>query len=204
MLDDLVSGTPRAFFYVLFLGFIYYLLRQRLLPCLLFITLQGLFYPHVVLLSTGILAINIIAKKKRRYFYLSGLIFAIAVLAVYKLQTSDFNQVIDLAAAKKLSEFYSGGRNAFFFDNPWYFWLSAPRSGWFPREWQYVLLCSFGLFLPILVRYPQKFPLVKKLNSQAGIIGQILFIFTLSLIIIYLTSTSPLFSTYLENSNCCS
>ncbi|MGL6340853.1 MAG: hypothetical protein ACRC80_17150, partial [Waterburya sp.] len=173
-LDDLVSGTPRAFFYVLFLGFIYYLLRQRLLLCLLFITLQGLFYPQVVLISAGILAINIIATKKRRYFYLIGLIFAIALLAIYKLQTSDFNQVIDLDAAKKLPEFYSEGRNAFFFDNPWYFWLSAPRSGWFPREWQYVLLCSFGLFLPFIVRYPQRFPLVKKLNSQIEIIGQIL------------------------------
>ncbi|MGL4882758.1 MAG: hypothetical protein ACRC8K_17125, partial [Waterburya sp.] len=174
MLDDLVSGTPRAFFYVLFLGFIYYLLCQRLLLCLLFITLQGLFYPQVVLISAGILAINIIATKKRRYFYLIGLIFAIALLAIYKLQTSDFNQVIDLDAAKKLPEFYSGGRNAFFFDNPWYFWLSAPRSGWFPREWQYVLLCSFGLFLPFIVRYPQRFPLVKKLNSQIEIIGQLL------------------------------
>ncbi|MGL5794678.1 MAG: hypothetical protein ACRC06_09765 [Waterburya sp.] len=174
MLDDLVSGTPRAFFYVLFLGFIYYLLRQRLLLCLLFITLQGLFYPHIVLISAGILAINIIASKKRRYFYLIGLIFAIALLAIYKLQTSDFNQVIDLDAAKKLPEFYSKGRNAFFFDNPWYFWLSAPRSGWFPREWQYVLLCSFGLFLPLIVRYPQRFPLIKKLNSKVEIIGQIL------------------------------
>jgi hypothetical protein len=174
MLDDLVSGTPRAFFYVFFLGFIYYLLRQRLLLCLLFITLQGLFYPHIVLISVGILAINLIANNKKRYFYLIGLIFAIVVLAFYKLQTSDFNQVIDLATAKKLPEFYSGGRNAFFFDNPWYFWLSAPRSGWFPREWQYVLLCSFGLFFPLLVRYPQKFPLVKKLNSKVEIIGQIL------------------------------
>lgn len=174
MLDDLVSGTPRAFFYVFFLGFIYYLLRQRLLLCLLFITLQGLFYPHIVLISAGILAINLIANNKKRYFYLIGLIFAIIVLAFYKLQTSDFNQVIDLATAKKLPEFYSGGRNAFFFDNPWYFWLSAPRSGWFPREWQYVLLCSFGLFFPLLVRYPQKFPLVKKLNSKVEIIGQIL------------------------------
>ncbi|MGL4882946.1 MAG: hypothetical protein ACRC8K_18095, partial [Waterburya sp.] len=111
---------------------------------------------------------------KRRYFYLIGLIFAIVLLAIYKLQTSDFNQVIDLDAAKKLPEFYSEGRNAFFLDNPWYFWLSAPRSGWFPREWQYVLLCSFGLFLPLIVRYPQRFPLVKKLNSQIEIIGQIL------------------------------
>jgi hypothetical protein len=174
MLDDLVSGTPRAFFYVLFLGFIYYLLHQRLLPSLLFISLQGLFYPQVVLITAGILAIQVITNQKKRYFYLLGLIFAIAVLAIYQLQTSDYNQVIDLATAKKLPEFYSEGRNAFFVDNPWYFWLAAQRSGWFPREWQYVLLCSFGLFLPLILRYPQRFPLSKKLNNQVKIIWQIL------------------------------
>ena len=38
LLNDLVSGTPRAFFYIFFLGFIYYLLRQQLL-CLLFISI---------------------------------------------------------------------------------------------------------------------------------------------------------------------
>ena len=73
MLDDLASGTPRAFFYVLFLGFIYYLLRQRLLPCLLFIILQGLFYPQVILISAGILVINLIKPKSSTYFYLTGL-----------------------------------------------------------------------------------------------------------------------------------
>ncbi|WP_019504145.1 hypothetical protein [Pleurocapsa sp. PCC 7319] len=175
MLDDLVSGTPRAFFYVLFLGFIYYLLRQRLIPCLLFIILQGLFYPQVVLISAGILIINLI-KQKSSYFYFTGLVLALGILAIYKLKTADFSQVMSLTTAKQLPEFYAGGRNTFFLDNPWLFWLAGPRSGFFPREWQYVLLCSFGLSLPWLTRYPRRFPLVKKIKPQITIVGQILLV----------------------------
>ncbi len=182
LLDDLVSGTPRAFFYVLFLGFIYYLLRQKLLPCLLFIILQGLFYPQTVLISAGILSINLITQKRSRsvgfaqsrYFYLIGLIVAVSILAIYKLQTADFNQVINLETAKQMPEFYSGGRSEFFLDNPFSFWLSGKRSGFFPYEWQYVILFSIGLFLPLIIRYPVRFPLVNKINKRAKIIWQIL------------------------------
>ena len=147
MLDDLSSGTPRAFFYLLFLGFVYYLGRQQLLPCLLFVGLQGLFYPQVVLISAGILCLNLITKTKNRSFYLTGLIIAIAILAVYKLQSGEFNQVISLATAKQLPEFYPGGRSSFFLDNPFSFWLTGKRSGFFPYEWQYSLLCVLILLL---------------------------------------------------------
>jgi hypothetical protein len=178
LLDDLVSGTPRAFFYVLFLGFVYYLLRQQLLPCLLLIILQGLFYPQTVLISAGILTLNLITQKQDRYLYLIGLITAVFTLTIYKLQAAEFSEVITLATAKQLPEFYPGGRSEFFLDSSWYFWLAARRSGFFPFEWQYFALCSFGLFLPIISRFPEQFPLVKQpnqLNLKAGIIWQIMF-----------------------------
>ena len=173
MLDDLVSGTPRAFIYPLFLAFIYYLLRCSLLPCLLVIILQGLFYPQVVLISAAILTIKLWHDRSLGYFYLTGLALAIFILAIYALQTSEFGRVISLEAAKSLPEFYQGGRNTFFLDNPVTFWLSGQRSGFFPREWQYVLLCSFGLFLPILKLYPRQFPLVNKIKHNIAIIWQI-------------------------------
>jgi hypothetical protein len=189
MLDDLVSGTPRAFFYALFLGFIYYLLRQDLLLCSLFIALQGLFYPQVLLISSAILALNLITQKQKRYFYIIGLIIAIAVMAIYTLQTADSHEVISLDLAKQLPEFYPGGRNTFFVANFWSFWLVEPRSGYFPREWQYVLLCSFGLLLPIIIKNPQHFPLAKQIKPQINIIKQIIFasliLFTLAHIFLF-------------------
>ena len=174
LLNDLVSGTPRAFFYVLLLGFIYYLLRQQLLPCLLLIVLQGLFYPQLAIISAGILSLNLITHKQNRYFYLIGLIAAITTLVIYKLQAAEFTEVISLETAKQLPEFYSGGRSKFFIDPSWYFWLFAERSGFFPFEWQYSALCSFGLLLPIIYQFPRQFPLVKKLTTKAEIIWQIL------------------------------
>lgn len=182
LLNDLVSGTPRAFFYVLFLGFIYYLLRRQLLLYLVFIVLQGLFYPQVVLISAAILIIKAIAKgtgrviahKQHKYFYLLGLITAFFTLAVYKLQAGEFTEVITLETALQLPEFYLGGRSAFFSHNPWHFWLSAERSGFFPFEWQYSALCSFGLFLPIISKFPHRFPLVRQLKDSARIIWQML------------------------------
>ena len=195
MLDDLVSGTPRAFFYVLFLGFIYYLLRGSLLPCCWFIVLQGLFYPQVLLISTVMLCLNLVTHKQRRYFYLIGLIFAAIVIAIYKLQTADTHQVIELELAKQLPEFYPEGRNTFFLDNFWSFWLVGQRSGYFPREWQYVLLCSFGLLLPILQKYPQQFALVKQVNPRIKITLQIL----LASSILFLLSHLLLFKLHLPS-----
>ena len=174
LLDDLVSGTPRSFLYILFLGFIYHLLRQQLLPCILLIVLQGLFYPQAVLISAGILCLNLITQKQGRYLYLTGLIAAVITVGIYKLQTAEFSQVITLTTAKQLPEFYPAGRSAFFSDNPWYFWLVGKQSGFFPFEWQYFLMCSFGLLLPIIAKFPRQFPLVKQLNQQARIIWQII------------------------------
>ena len=173
LLMDVVSGTPRAFFYVFFLGFIYHLLRQELW-CLLFIVLQGLFYPQAVLISAGLLLLNLITKKKR-YFYLICLICAIAILALYKLQTSDFNLVITREAAKQLREFYPGGRSSFFNDNWWNFWITGERSGFFPHELAYVLLNFFGLLLPKMIEQP-RYKSVKYLNYKIEIIGQILLV----------------------------
>ena len=174
MLDDLSSGTPRAFFYPLFLAFIYYLLRHDLLFCLLAIVLQGLFYPQVVLISGTILAIKLLCDRAERYFFATGLVVATGILAIYALQTGDFGEVINVSQARLLPEFADGGRSAFFLDSPVAFWLHGQRSGFFPREWQYVLLCSFGLCLPILRLYSRQFPLAKDINHKSSIIWQIL------------------------------
>lgn len=174
MLDDLSSGTPRAFFYVLFIGFSYYLVRQELLPCLLMIILQGLFYPQIVLIVAGILAINLITKKRTRNFYLFCLAIAIAILVTYKLQSGEFSQVISLETAKQLPEFYYKGRSDFFLDNPFVFWLTARRSGFFPYEWQYFLLCLAILWLPGYIWNSCKFRVAQISSSKTEIIWQIL------------------------------
>ena len=195
MLDDLVSGTPRAFFYLLFLGFVYYLLRQNLGLCCLFLVLQGLCYPQVLLLSTGILCLYLILEQSQQRFYLVCLVVAVVVVAFYKWQTGDLHQVISLDVAQQLPEFYPGGRNNFFLDNPWAFWLVGQRSGYFPREWQYVLLCVFGLGLPILAVNSHQFPLVRQITPKINLISYI----WLSSLILFLLAHLFLFKLHLPS-----
>ncbi|MEO1520308.1 MAG: hypothetical protein AAFU78_05975, partial [Cyanobacteria bacterium J06633_2] len=63
---DIPSATPRAFIYPLFLGFLYFLMRRSLIPCLITILLQGLFYPQTLFLSSGILILRLIRVRGRR------------------------------------------------------------------------------------------------------------------------------------------
>lgn len=87
--DDLISATPRAFLYPLFLAFCYYLLRQssresggglkkrnswRWFPtglqpsqlfCLVLLGLQGLFYPPFALVSLGVLTLCLLHRSNK-------------------------------------------------------------------------------------------------------------------------------------------
>ena len=99
------------------------------------------------MISAGILSLNLLTQKQGKYIYLLGLIAAIMTVGLYKLQATEFSEVITFAAAKQLPEFQSTGRSAFFGDRPWHYWLVAKQTGFFPFEWQYFLLCSFGFGL---------------------------------------------------------
>jgi hypothetical protein len=59
MQDGLVSGTPKAFIYPLFLAFLYYLLRRSLVGICIAIALLGLFYPTLVFICAGILILKL-------------------------------------------------------------------------------------------------------------------------------------------------
>lgn len=203
MLDDLSSGTPRAFIYPLLSAFIYYLLRNNLWLCLLAIVLQGWFYPQTVLISATILLIRLLSRailkdaaihktprrkgikrvgssffnyyicNKANIIYFLGLIISGIILIIYSLKTSSYEPIITFEQAKIMPEFASNGRSAFFSNNPLDFWLFGRRSGWLPIEWQYTLICSCGLIVLWLQRYPEKFPLVKKINYKFIILLQI-------------------------------
>ena len=175
MVDDLSSGTPRAFFYPLFLAFLYYLLKRSFWFCLGAIALQGLFYPQAVLISLIVLVLQLFTGRRNYRLVYAGIATALAMLIVYAAQDSQFGSVITASAAMNLPEFLPGGRSAFFTNNSVVFWLVGERSGILPREWQYVLLFSFGGLLPVLKIYPHWFPLAQKINRLVIILLQVLF-----------------------------
>lgn len=192
MVDDLSSGTPRAFISLLLLAFIYYLLTNKIVICLLAIGLQGLFYPQAVLISGMVLLIRLISsqflaktqikKNQKRVFLLKnlphleilGLLVSLLILLFYTAKTSTFAPVITADQAKLLPEFLASGRSAFFTNNFVQFWLTDRRSGFFPIEWQYSLICSYGLGLFWLIKYPHKFLLVKQIKPNLRVLVELL------------------------------
>jgi hypothetical protein len=173
--DDIISATSRAFLYPLFFAFLYYFLKQALFPCLVFLAILGLFYPGFVLISVGILILQLLkfergslrfSQQRRDYiFCVLGLAVGLAVILPYALGTSLYGSLMSVEEARTLPEFLPSGRMSFFIDDkPLKFWLAASRSG---------IRISFnppiiivGIFLPLLLRFKSHFPLGKQVRKN--------------------------------------
>lgn len=181
MKDDLVSATPRAFVYPLFLAFLFYLLRRSLLLVCVTIALLGLFYPHFVFIAAIILILRLLhwekglprlSQNQSDYWFCAiGLGVAVLIMLPFALEASEFGPTITAAEARKLPEFLPQGRSAFFYDDPWRFWLSASRSGLLPSIKPPLL--AAGFLLPVLLRYPSHFPLRQQVSNKVAILPQI-------------------------------
>lgn len=182
--DAIVSGTPKAFIYPLFLAFVYYRLRDSLLPCLVAIALQGLFYPQLVFISAGTLLLQMLvwrdgwlrlSKNKRdRLFCFTGLAAAFLVMLPYALKTNEFGPIITAAEARNLPEFLPEGRSRFFYDDdPGKFWFKG-RSGIRLASILTPVTNVLGFLLPLLLLFPSKFPLLKKISKGINILPKIL------------------------------
>lgn len=181
--DDLVSATPRAFVYPLFVAFLYYVLRRQRLQCLVAIALLGVFYPPLLFIEAGILILGLLrwegwlprlSENRLDYrFCLPGLGVALLVMLPYALNSSEFGPVVTGIEARALPEFNRGGRIPFFDDDPWDFWLYGRDSGIMKQGFE-PLLSWTGLLLPILLQYPSRFPLVKQIASRVTLLPQII------------------------------
>ena len=178
--DDLVSATPRAFVYPIFLAFLYFLLRKSLVLVCVAIALLGLFYPQAVFNASIILILQLIRLNKRlptlspdRRDYLfcaTGLAVAVLVMLPFALESSEYSPTITAAQARNLPEFLPGGRSAFFSNDPWRFWLSGGRSGFLPSIQPSSM--AVGFLLPILLRYQSHLPLIKRVRRKIAILPQ--------------------------------
>lgn len=201
---DLVSGTPRAFQYPLFLGFLYYLLGRSLLPCLLVLALQGLFYPQLTFISVGTLILSLVRWKGRRLrlsrdrgdlvFCASGVAVALFVMVPYAVRSSEFGPVVTATEARALPEFLPGGRWSFFNDDPWSFWLTGKHSGILRMALKPPLVW-IGTMLPMLLRYRSRFPLAQRVSSGVGVLPRVV----LASIGMFFAAHALLFRLYIPN-----
>ncbi|MFM7424522.1 MAG: hypothetical protein ACKO7W_05935 [Elainella sp.] len=148
--DDLVSATPRAFVYPIFTAFLYFLLRRTLVPCLVTLLLQGLFFPQLLLVQVLMLALKLSwpsepGRDRRDLLFLgAGLLVAATVLLPYAQSASAFGPVITAAQMRAMPEYGLGGRSEYFGVGPLAFWLlgnSGLRIPVFPS----IVLVGFGL-----------------------------------------------------------
>jgi len=172
---DLVSATPRAFVYPLFLAFVYYLLRQAWLPVYVTIALQGLFYPPFILPSIGLLLVRVwdwqkfpprLALKPRQILWFAVIpgVVALLVTLPYAIASAEFGPVVTATIGRGMPELWTGGRHPFFDSNPWRFWLLGQHSGILPPLLP--PLIWVGLCLPLILRYPSRFPLVGQVKHD--------------------------------------
>ncbi|MBD1811259.1 hypothetical protein NDA07_06140 [Microcoleus vaginatus DQ-U2] len=183
MTDDLASTTPRAFIYPIFLGFLYYLSRSSLLPCLGAIALIGLFYPPYALVAAGILVLRLLCWKngglrlsgdRTNYlFCTTGLGVIFLVMLPYALDNSEFGPTYTAAEAKQMAEFVPSGRNAFFRPNPKDYWLTGRGSGMFPKSLFTPVTHCVGLLFPLLLFLRSAFPLANQIQSKIWLLLQL-------------------------------
>jgi hypothetical protein len=199
MRNDLVSGTPRAFIYPLFVAFIYYLLTHQKLGVWVVIALTGLFYPQYVLVESGVLillliwALAIDRKSQSLNLFWGGLVMAGFILFPYIMTGNPFDPLISVAEARQYPEFWAGGRNSFFDVNFWSFWLLGERSGFIPKRTPGILWV--GLALPFLYRYFSVFSLTKKITRKITILIQVAF----SSIFLFFAAHAVLFKLHLPS-----
>jgi hypothetical protein len=170
--EDLSSATPRAFMLPMFLAFLHFLLKRSILPCLILIALEGLFYPQFVLVFAGLLLwlpfcwqdgrLRLSKNRWDSWFCGAGLLVAFLVLLPYVLISTPFDPVVSVAEAKQLPDFHIGGRNPFFYPDPLYFWLVSFRGGLFPTFRPFFL--AIGFLLPLLWLKPlrHRLPLLRQ------------------------------------------
>lgn len=169
--SELISATPRSFLYPLLLAFLYYLIRESWVRVCLVIVLAGLFYPIVLFIAIGIL----ILRRPKNYALLATILgLGFLALLPYALMTSEYGPSVSGSQALTMPEYWPDGRHPFFDHNPWKFWFIGQHSGILPP-----LLPPFiwlGLFLPIVLRYSSRFPLVRLVNSNIKLLLQIVII----------------------------
>lgn len=205
MQDDLISATPRAFFYPLLLAFLYYTCRRKWPQALTVLAIQGLFYPPVAFISIVVLGLRLItwrgarpALTRDRLDYVAagaGLAVFAVVIGAYALKSSGFGPVVTASEARLMPEFSASGRMRVFHTGFWEFWISGQNSGMVPVSSLMPFTICASLLLPVLIRYPGRFPLTRRLSPNIKILGQL----ALASVMLFFAAHAALFRLYLPS-----
>ena len=188
------SGIPRAFVYPLLLAFSFYLFRRSILQCITVILLAALFYPTTVFIMIGILIIRLLNWKHGKLEFskswkdyqlcVFGLVVSVLGLLPYVLSASEFGPTITINEAREIPDALV--RMGFLDTRNWKFWLFNGGSGlfsffkllflWPPLSPLLPPLIFVGFFLPVLLKFPSRFPLARQVTNNIILFPQILLV----------------------------
>ena len=200
--SDLCSATPRAFFYPLFCAFLYYHFSKHRIAVLVTILLEAVFFPPAVLLSLGILGLDLVywengwpklSSEPRAYlFSASAFLLALFALIPFLHSAGKFGPIVSYSEAKQMSEFAPGGRVPFFYPDLWNYWIHG-AGGLHIKSRPWWLFAAF--LWPVLAWMPRIFPMFRRIRSGAWPLLQI----ALSSLILFGLSHVVLFALYLPS-----
>ncbi|MEY2831797.1 MAG: hypothetical protein RLZZ574_1055, partial [Cyanobacteriota bacterium] len=178
--DDLVSATPRAFIYPLFAAFLYYLSLEYIVSCLILMLLQGLFYPHIVLIEMAILTLRLIrlrskslinfTNQKQPYIlWIAG--FMVTAIALYPMtqKPPELATTVTALQMRQMPEFNLGGRSPFFGVGWLKYWLTGSSGLTLPL---FPTIIWSGLALPWLLN--KKLLITKLITKKINILLQVI------------------------------
>lgn len=177
--DDLVTATPRAFVYLFFLAFLYYLLKQSFVFCGVAIALQSLFYPQIALIEVGVLTLQLIhwqghypqlSRRKSDYIlWIAGTGITLILVLIFSQHLAEFGPTVTAEQMKLMPEFQPHGRNNYYDSNPLRFWLEGD-SGLSPTTNPPIVWLS--VLLPILLI--KRHPLTQFISHNIRVLSEIL------------------------------
>ncbi|MDJ0595581.1 MAG: hypothetical protein QNJ72_37290 [Pleurocapsa sp. MO_226.B13] len=188
--DDLVSATARAFLYPLLAAFLYYLAKNKIIPCLILMFLQGLFYPHLLLIEMAILSLRLLApknnfsikltQKKQPYiWWICGLIVTAIALYPITQKPPELAIVVTAEQMQQMPEFNLGGRSEFYGGGWFKYWFTGSSGLSLPL---FPTIVWFGVALPFLLT--TKLQIIKLITDKVAILKQLtiasLFLFILA------------------------
>jgi len=168
--------------------------------------LIGLFYPTMMFVAVGVLAVRLVgwskgrlrlSQQRRDYLLLAaGVVVAGLVLIPFGLLgQAEFDPLVTVAQARAMPEFQAPfGRISYFNDrDPLNFWFDGIHSG-LGLSLNPVIV-SVGLLLPVLWFFPRQFPLVKQCRPDLVLLPQML----VASIALFLAAHALLFRLFLPS-----
>jgi hypothetical protein len=189
--DDLSSATSRAFVLPLLAAQLWALAAGRMALGMGLIVLGALFNPVSGALGLTLLGLRLVrldgwhptlARQPSAWlaFLAAGLLVGGAMLPTY-VAGERFGPTVSAAQARQMPEFGPDGRNAFFVEDPYRYWLVSERSGLdlratdlligVPVLFEYLALAAA---LPVLVLLRRRLPAAVRLSPCSIILVQML------------------------------